>query len=56
MDMHGCCTCFCRSQTLVRNLCRGDGQVGRLVWRGDVARDGASEKGFLAHVFFNVCD
>ena len=52
MNMHGCCTCLSRSQTLVRNLCGGDGQVGRLVWRGDVARDGASKKGFLAHVFF----
>ena len=51
MDMHGSCTSFCCCQTLVRNLCRSDGQVGRLVWRGDVASDGAGEKSFLAHGF-----
>ena len=52
MDMHCCCTCLCRSQALVCNLSRGDGQVGRLVWRSDIARDSAGEKSFLAHGFF----
>ena len=52
MDMHSRCTSFCRCQTFVRNLSRGDGQVGRLVWSSDIARDSAGEKSFLAHGFF----
>jgi hypothetical protein len=50
--MHSRCTSFCGCQTFVCNLSGSDRQVGRLFWRSDIARDGAGEKGFLAHGFY----
>jgi hypothetical protein len=52
MDVHCGCTRFSRGQTFVGNLRGRDGQVRGLVWRGDVACDGARKKSFLAHIKF----
>ena len=51
MDMYSRRSRFCGSQTLVRNLSGSDGQVRRLLWCRDIARDRTSEKSFLFKFF-----